>query len=673
MRFVLALILMLSALAAGAETITRRLADLGAPEGGIRLQGADARFTIKIPKAPREALGDAVLRLEMANSTALIRSRSALNVRLDGKLVASRLLDPEQPRFSWEIRIPGELLKTGYNDLTLNAVQHYTHQCEDAGSSELWSEIDTTRSTFGVEVRAGVPNAAPRLTQLPLIFDARQWRERPVRFVFGGDNIEPAAVTAAAYAAQGLALMRNRQPYVLSVHAASTAAGKSDSPQLPGLDGKLAEDADLILVGTRPDLARYLGQATTEMIEGPFLGVLPLLGGRSQAIVISGRNRDELIQAAQGFALPQFKHTDAPFEAVEQVPALPPAFALEMGKLSDFSRLGYQTQSRYGLDVTPFGVEFRVPGQLLGSKSSTMKVSLHFSYGAGMRTDSVLNVKVNGAFVSAISLASQEGAEFRDFRLEVPTSVLTPGMNVLHLEPVLMGHKTACDNFRPEQLVVTVFEDSTLELPRRSASPPLPDLARFARTAWPDDQTLRYQLLDLDPLSVAGTLNFFAGMAAFQQRIVPLQDVGAVASLESVLLIGTQKKMQAQGFEQVLKRSYNWQAAGNSVGLMQTVIDKRAITALVGATPEVLARGTEQLNRKGWWGMLAGAASIIDADAATLAVEPAQRLEHIRAESELGSLFSTWQALVLGALVLSVIVAALLVFLVRRKAQHRLK
>jgi len=45
------------------------------------------------------------------------------------------------PEGKVSVNLTVKLIKTGYNELKFTVAQHYTLECEDPGSSELWTTI----------------------------------------------------------------------------------------------------------------------------------------------------------------------------------------------------------------------------------------------------------------------------------------------------------------------------------------------------------------------------------------------------------------------------------------------------------------------------------------------------------------------------------------------------
>lgn len=655
------------------QTVTLTLKQLGTETDVIRLQGWDARYTVKIPRAPREAYGDTTVHLEGANSPALIRSRSALTVRLAGTVLQTKMLNPEDNRFVLDIKVPNDLLKAGYNELSITAVQHYTYQCEDPLSSELWTELDALRSTVTTEVKGLRPNESPKLSQLPLMFDARAWVNRPITFIYGGVAPSPTALQASTSVVQGLTLLKQGRVLDLHVASADTAGTSRDGlARLPGVRPEVAQGSDLVLVGERSELAAYLDGETSKLIAGPFVGVLPLNGGAGVALIVSGTTGAELLQAARAVANVEFMHQDAAFERPVVVTDAAPSFEAPLGARRPFSRFKYVTSTRHGVDSTPMGFEFRVPGELVGRKDLPIKFRMHISYGAGLRATSVLNLKVNGKFVTAVALDSAAGAELRDLSMEVPSSVVGPGLNYVHFQPVLTAEKAPCDMMRPEHMVVTVFEDSTIELPGSSEAPALPDLQRFVRSAWPYEGSMRVYPMSPRASTTAAVLSLASGLAQQQKRYVPFEILGRHEASENEVLVGEEALLPpdiARGLSS--KGRYSWNTEGSDVRMTQGLERGRLITAIVAKDAGTLFKGTQLMSTAGLWGSVSGAVVVVNIGTETVSVEPV--VEAFQLPNQVGwqKVLAQWQMLVSVALVLSVLVVWAWLKLLRRKADKR--
>ena len=139
---------------------TLTLASLMPARQQIRLRYTADEFTLYVPVSPRSKVKSALLHLQLTNSISLIKERSQLVVRLNGRVLAQVPLNPAQPETSIDVRLPVALLKPGYNQLTFAVAQHYTLRCEDPSAPELWTEIDTvTSSGASAYARAAEPSS----------------------------------------------------------------------------------------------------------------------------------------------------------------------------------------------------------------------------------------------------------------------------------------------------------------------------------------------------------------------------------------------------------------------------------------------------------------------------------------------------------------------------------
>jgi len=108
------------------------------------------------------------------------------------------------------------------------------------------------------------------------------------------------------------------------------------------------------------------------------------------------------------------------------------------------------------------------------------------AYDAAMRTDSVLNVRLNGKFISGLRLDNPKGDYFRGYRVDIPLSSFKAGMNQLSFEAELTPlHTDKCTLIQTENLRLTIFEDSTVVLPEVPYWIKMPQLDLFFQDAFP--------------------------------------------------------------------------------------------------------------------------------------------------------------------------------------------
>lgn len=639
---------------ANAEDIARTFNDLGTPKTPLRLGGTQASYTIKVPAAPRENVTGATLHLESVNSTALIKSRSELNVRVNGTIIGQYPLDPVNTKNSVDIPIPANYLSTGYNDLSVGVVQHYTYDCEDDGSPELWTEIDPVRSYVTYNVAGQRANNNPKLTQLDLAFDKRGWLPKTLVVVFAEDNVTAEELNAASLAVQGLSLRMGYRPLNIEVATKQSvlAATPQQSSNFPYLNQAAIAGKDVLIVGDLSKVTTLISDQNRVVIEkakGPFVGVFPEMQGDSVVTVISNSAPDVkkgLIWAAKSIANPNYKFSDASVaEAILKEPELPKNYVAKVKADEYFSSFGYKTTYSRGLKIQPINFEFIAPADYGARNGDKVRIVLHFSYGAGIRKDSSMNVMLNGQFATAVPLNQEKGGEFNNFELKLPAEFVKPGLNVITFEPVFLTYKDRCDMHRDEHLLLTVFEDSTIQLPKETVAVKIPDLKRMAQGFWPYHEKIQIVQTSQNGQLAAGVLNLVA-MLSQKNRVAFDVDVQPNFATGPVFVVGTEETTSTvngggSGLEQTAWakklnafNKYSWVARGNHAGIFQASGENGSpITVFWADNTQTLNKAVFALGRKGLWDSMQGQAAIIDTQNGLMSIDMPDSQREVR-ESE---------------------------------------
>lgn len=496
-----------------APAFVQPLARLTKAAGPLRFEGVNAEHRLALPLSPRLAVRAAHLHLEVTSSTALQEKVSSLAVLLNGRTIAQLPYRAGQPSFATDVPLPRDLLKAGYNDLRLRAVQHYTDKCERPDSPELWSEVDLTRSA--VVLDASLARVAATIGEVDSVFDARLWAPVPVAVVTPAAPKDEALLQAAALAAEGVALRYRFHPTVFRQVVAS-ASPAAQAGALPGLDGAALAGGDAIVIGTRDQVAPYLAPEVAAQIGDSYLAVLPNDADPAYAVVlVSGRTADGVLRAAQAFALAR----GLPYPASGQfqpskvaAPELAPysrSRGAYPGRDIRFADLGLGDATT---TKEPIELEVWLPPDLFGRDKAEVQLHLNFAYTAGLRDDSSIRVLLNGLLSRPIRLSSPDGGSFDDYVVAIPLKSFRAGRNVISFVPDFHGlHEGECQ--QPVSASVTVRGDSTLAMPDAGHYTRLPDLARLAETLYPlavkpDGADLAVRVLGEGPdtLSAAWTL-----------------------------------------------------------------------------------------------------------------------------------------------------------------------
>lgn len=652
--------------------VSKSLSEMGFSTEPLTLRSWQSSINLPLPWSPREDLQAVRMVLDTVNSTALIRSRSALTVRVNGHVLRQSQLDPTAPKQRAVLDIPVNLLKPGYNDVQVSVVQHYTYDCEDPNSPELWTEINTNTSGFEMVFTGHRPNPEPRLSQLNIAFDTRAWLPRPLAVVSGAEQVNAPTFSAAAYAIQGIAL---RQPQILpEVRWFTPGAALAPFPGdgfLPGLLPNITAGRDVLLVGKRSEVSRYLSADVYRLTgAGAFAGVFPVDGNKGVAVVITGTTDEEVEQAARAFAIPDFKFSDVTMELISGNVALPPFPVATPRNAIQLHEFGFRTTTSRGFDARPIRLEFRAPGDYGANIGEFASLKLHLSYGAGLRPDSSVVVKLNNNVVSSIPLNQPSGAEHPRFEVSLPAQFIRPGFNELQFEPVLNGMAGRCDSIRPEGMTFTLFEDSTLTLPRATRLPVVPDLGRFASGLWPHNQQWNFYLTDARPDTAAAALSVAAMMTQRSRSPLPVSWVDNPAEYRGhVLAVGNHDKhLELFGSG---GQARPWTPDGVQAMVTQGLQGSHALTGFYAASPATLSRAVHQLYSEGLWGSLDGESSLIDTDQQSVRVSRAQQAKEIGTLSQLALLIPSGNWVIGAAGALALLFAVAFSSMLRRKSKHR--
>jgi cellulose synthase operon protein B len=302
-------------------------------------------------------------------------------------------------------------------------------------------------------------------------------------------------------------------------------------------------DSDIVLLGTRDQLAPYLSEAEQRAITAAYLSVRPVDPASSTMLfVVSGTTPREVARAAQALGRLDLPRADTS-SALISGPDLPvlqrrvERTLVAPGSERTLADLGYRTRTVRGYNRERIDVRFDLPADFYVAERENVELALDFAYGANLRPDSVLNVLLNGNFQQAIPLANAQGAALRDYRLRLPMRSFERGPNVITFEPVMVPTITGeCVAVEDRNLALTLYDRSILRVPAASHYAEIPDLALFAMTGFPYAQPSAWlqgsetaapvtmvTVADNDSASLAAAWTFLAKLA--QSAGVSLPDL----------------------------------------------------------------------------------------------------------------------------------------------------
>lgn len=459
-----------SAYAGAPVKFTLPLSKFVTTAGPLRLKDASTEAKIALPVSARLKPTKVQLSLVLTNSIALVAAKSALVVRFNDATLGQIRLDPASPNAAVNVNIPVDLLRPGFNTLALAVSQHTASDCEDPEAPELWTEIDTSQSF--IEMTADYKTGAVRLSDFDAFLAPGIGGTRNLSIVTAGAAVDAQTLSAGAMVAQAAALRAQYEPVKVKKLALTDADWAAD---------------DHALIGTSAEIAGAIGADEAAKITGPYLA-FSALDKRQTRLIVSGKTPAEVATAAQALAAIDLPLIDGASSVVSEIKN-PPAFnsrTLNPDRIYAFQDLGLPSTTVRGAGVTDLLLDLPMAPNLYAPEQANAELMLDLNYGAGFGPGSVLNVEVNGKFVHGISLANENGAAFRGYRIPVPLRDFVGGANRITFSVHMRSQrKDMCAGTSGRYLEMTVFGTSSLRLPPAARMTLQPDLDLFGRTGFP--------------------------------------------------------------------------------------------------------------------------------------------------------------------------------------------
>lgn len=366
--------------AAPSRTLHYTLEQLGARHA-LELRGVEGTSSLPLDLPDDIQVVSAKLKLRFTHSPDLLEELSHINVRLDGKHVASLPIEHDEAEQSqeYEVALPAAALED-YTQLNLQLIGHYTLRCENPRHPSLWANIDN-QSELTLEV---VPRLASNdLNRLPRpFFDARSSSTLTLPFVFAGPP-DPATLEAAGTLSSWFGALSDYR-----------------GARFPVLHGTLPEAGNaVVLIGA----ANSLDTLDLPPAKGPLVAIVDHPGGLGgKLLIVRGRNAEELKQAAQAIALGgetlsgshavitqlDVEKPRQPYDAPRWLPGDRPV------ALGDLTRPAAMEVRGFSPEAIMVG--FRLPPDLYAWRDAEVPLNLRYRYTPRPKSDqSFLRVQLN--------------------------------------------------------------------------------------------------------------------------------------------------------------------------------------------------------------------------------------------------------------------------------------
>jgi cellulose synthase operon protein B len=512
----IACLLLAIALPASAETIRLRLQDLTALKK-LELRCVSDEKEVSVPVPERWTVKRMELHLRYTVSTNLLPESSQMVVKVAGTPVAQARLNPLAPEVKLGIDIPPGLLQPGYNSLSFHVAQHFSkNQCESPCAPDLWTNISLRDSWVEMEYEwKDVPLQLSALSSF--VFDPRLMPAGEVHIVTEDDSARSA--TIAGIVASGIARRFDYRPVSFTVSR------------------RLRAGMDNVVIGKRPFASGMLGQAPPlKAVRGGLLRMAPMSAAdgapdpKRALLVVTGET-DEAVKLAAitftniSFRFPGSQELEAFGFTIPEVRQYSGRETIATDQVYELNTLNFPTQSFVGVNPGARAITFRLPPDFHIRPNQYAKLSLNFSYGAGLKNDSSFSILVNGRGVRAVALDSPSGNFIDGYKLDIPTYVFKPGTNTIEFAANLHAPGQVCDLIQPDGLFLTVYGNSTISFPPMPHFVEMPRLELFMHsgfpvTRWPDGHEAKIWLTEKDDRVLAAALNVLG--VATQRNGFPL-------------------------------------------------------------------------------------------------------------------------------------------------------
>jgi hypothetical protein len=433
--------------------------------------------------------------------------------------------------------IPAGLLRPGANDIRFAASLRHRTDCTIASTYELWADIDPAQSYL--EFAAADASQLRRIEDIGAIGADALGRTRFNIFIPPG-NISPAA-EAIIRLSEALALLAAMPNQTMQV-----VRGNVPAPR----DGEMT-----VLVGPAADLQSFVTAIPLTAATQPTFAFVTLRQDPSVTVlVVTGPDWVDVDAAIQRMLAPIDRPISATRTTLSESSWRTPDSPLFLeGRRVTFQELGVDTQEFSGRrfrSVFTIGMAADFYAKAYGKAT----ILLDAAYAGNVEAGSHFDIYVNGNIATTFPLGSTRGAVLDHLPIEFTMRHLTPGINEIVIEAVLLtSDDTACRPVKEGEELrrFAIFETSELLIPNFARISSLPDLVPTRGVGFPYNRQNEPFPLMIERgggngeavISAAATLLGKLSVVAGRPIPFAIQSSAADAAASNALFIGTAAQM----------------------------------------------------------------------------------------------------------------------------------
>jgi hypothetical protein len=401
--------------AASGNAMVLKLDELTGGEGPITLKTVrtERSFYFSRPKS-WQITGGTVVNVKFQHGLSLLPERSSLNVKVNNRILQTIALTKANANGATvAVAIPPEVLKDR-NTLSFQVDQHYTFDCEDPFSEELWTTI-LPETNLKLAYKP-IP-LKPDLARFPFpLFDELAYEPTNIAVVAPtGLSAESQTATATVAAVLGQAIDW-RKTNVRFADAGSAASANSNVV----LIGTPSENSAISQLGGSLPSGLGADDGVIKLVPHPRY---PARG----VLIVSGNTPEGVRKAARYLASnPARKLMAGGYAIVSQLDdpkvdttRLWPGFVTEDNTL--FAHLGLETQTTRGFAAPTLHYTVRRIPDLYFASNSKVKLVTRYSYASQLDVEqSSLEVRLNGKSLGSVPLSNPNGETDATYEIELP-------------------------------------------------------------------------------------------------------------------------------------------------------------------------------------------------------------------------------------------------------------
>ena len=503
-----------------APTSMARLRFLPNNAQGLRLAGEIATSQWPIYLTKGQVAEGITFQLGYLSAISDLPEDSTVRVEINGVKIGTAPINAPYGVKTMRFKVPAQIVRPGFNALTIIASQRHRADCSLKATFELWMQIDATTTGF---IFSGADPGILRLNDLPAVPPDRHGG-MPIRMVLP-TNTTTAAINQSLKAVELTAIRGRYEQPVVDV----------------GPD--LARGAGLnVAVGTYDTLANISGIGTLRPQPGGQITLLAATSTSRPTLIVAGNSRADINHALQRLAI--LRGVRGTVEGLRALHAFP-GYAVDGGtkvKLRDLGVISQQFNGR--MFRTTFSII--MPSDFYPADTGQVGLDLNGGYAPKLSAQAKIVIRVNNRIAVGSNLGRSSGALFKNRLISFSLGMLQPGLNTISLEAQLPGLKEeACapmTDAKARQRFL-LLDSSTLVIPPIAHVALSPNLAVTATGAFPYAALVHPPQLILpqtDPNSIAAAATIVARMAVSANRAMDFKVTTHVPTLADApaMLVG---------------------------------------------------------------------------------------------------------------------------------------